>query len=309
MVEVLHPAGEIVWLGDLESHDVARVGAKAAHLSRLAASYPVPDGFSLTADASLRAGASSRLPAHLRVALAAAYAELGRRAGVENPAVAVRSSAIDEDGPTASFAGQHETLLNVIGVDALMDAVEACWASARSEQALGYRRLHDLSTQQIGLAVLVQQLVVADTSGVVFSANPVSGSRDEIIVTASWGLGESIVGGTVTPDTWAVRPHSLDLIATRPGLKRRMTIPSSTGTREVDVPRMLSEQLSLSREQVLAAAELAMQLEASMGWPVDIECAWSGGQLYLLQCRPITTLGLMSRPDTEPGTERLASAA
>jgi phosphoenolpyruvate synthase/pyruvate phosphate dikinase len=292
MVDIEVTGRSIVWLGEIEAHEVSRVGAKAAHLSRLATAHVVPDGFVLTADASLSADSDGRLSTTQRAELAAAYAELARRTGITEPPVAVRSSAVDEDGPTASFAGQHETLLNITGVDALLNAVEQCWASARSPQALAYRRLHGLPTERIALAVLVQLLVRADVSGVAFSTNPVRQERAEAVVTASWGLGESIVGGTVTPDTWHVCRNTLVLIDTLPGVKRRMTIAVPGGTREVDVPRLLSEQLSLSEEQARAAARLALDLETAMGWPVDIEFAISGERLFLLQCRPITTLGL-----------------
>jgi phosphoenolpyruvate synthase/pyruvate phosphate dikinase len=299
-VETTTTPRAIVWLGDLDAHDVALVGAKAAHLSRLATAHLIPAGFVLTAAASMRGGENEPLTPELRRALADAYAELAQRTGSIEPSVAVRSSAIDEDGPTASFAGQHETLLNVHGVDALLAAVEQCWASARSPQALAYRRLHGLGTDRIALAVLVQALVRADVSGVAFSANPVNGDRSEAVVTASWGLGESIVGGTVTPDTWHIARHTLDLIACRPGDKRRMTIAVPGGTREVDVPRLLREQPSLSEEQARAAATLALELEGAFGWPVDIEFALAGDQLYLLQARPITTLGRAMAPPVLP---------
>jgi len=119
--------------------------------------------------------------------------------------VAVRSSALDEDGAGASFAGQHETYLNVVGAAAVAEAVARCWASVRSSRALEYRRRQGFPLDGARIAVLVQQLIPADVSSVVFSANPVTGSRDEVMINASWGLGESIVGGTVTPDTYVVR--------------------------------------------------------------------------------------------------------
>ena len=143
----------------------------------------------------------------------------------------------------------------------------------------------------VRLAVLVQQLVTADTSAVVFSANPISGNRDEVIVTASWELGESVVSGTVTPDTWVVRKADLTVKEERIGAKERMTVAVDGGTQEVTVPRLLREKASLSRTQVAELAGLAVGLEARMGQPVDVEAAYSGEHLYLLQCRPITTLG------------------
>ena len=160
------------------------------------------------------------------------------------------------------------------------------------------------------IAVLVQQLVLADVAGVVFSANPLTGSLDEIVVNASWGLGESVVGGSVTPDTYVVGagsgPASASAAAwtiVQRGLaeKRRMTVAVAGGTREVDVPRLLWSRPSLGDEQVLEMAHLAHKLEQAMGWPVDLECAYRDDVLYLLQCRPITTLGAAARLEASAG--------
>ena len=291
---------DLLWLGEPACHERSRVGGKAAHLSQLAATYAVPPGFCLPAgllDALLPPTTEEAaddepmaLPSVLQARLAAAYAELGTRCGLDHPAVAVRSSAVDEDGGLASFAGQHESYLNVVGEAAVVAAVIRCWASGRSERALAYRRQQGLTSEDARLAVLVQRLVLADVSAVVFSANPVTGRRNEVVVTASWGLGESIVGGTVTPDTYLVGKDDLTVRERQVADKRRMTVATATGAREVDVPRLLRGQRVLSDAQVVEAARLALALEESMGWAVDIECAWQGGRLHLLQCRPITTL-------------------
>ena len=140
------------------------------------------------------------------------------------------------------------------------------------------------------MAVLVQQLVASDVSAVVFSANPITGSRDEMMINASWGLGESIVGGTVTPDTFIVRKSDLAIIQRVITDKQRMTVSAPRGTRQVDVPRFLRKEACLNDEQVVGMAKLARTLEVTMDHPVDVECAYMRGELYLLQCRPITTL-------------------
>ena len=287
----------VLQLGDPAASDATVVGGKAAHLSRLATRYRVPPGFSLTAaayDPAQSPGAP--LAGFIATQVAAAYQALSRDLGVPDVPVAVRSSALDEDGDLASFAGQHETELNLVGVDAVLGAVARIWASARNERALAYRREQGLEIEEVRLAVLVQQLVLADTSAVVFSANPITGNRDEVVVTASWGLGESVVSGTVTPDTWVVRKADLAVEEERIGAKERMTVAVPGGTREVAVPRLLKERASLSGAQVAELAELALKLEVDMGRPVDIEAAYAGELLYLLQSRPITTLG-------EPGPE------
>jgi pyruvate,water dikinase len=273
----------LVWLDDPECRELGLVGGKAANLAKLAARHPVPPGFVLTTRAFGRPEA--------RATVATAYAALSARYGQPEPPVAVRSSAADEDGAAASFAGQHETYLNVVGADAIAEAVARCWESASSERALAYRRQQGLSAERVNLAVLVQALIQADVAAVVFSANPLTGDRDEVVVNASWGLGESIVGGTVTPDTYVVRKADGALLSSIVGDKARMTVSVPGGTEEVDVPRFLRGRPTLDDAQAAEAARLAADLEETMGWPVDLECAWSGGRLYLLQCRPITTLG------------------
>jgi pyruvate, water dikinase len=281
----------LLWLGDSRSAEPALVGGKAANLSRLAAEHAVPPGFCLTTAAFRRWSTmgSEDVPAELRELLADAYHALAERCGIAEPSVAVRSSAADEDGLTASFAGQHETYLNIVGIDAVVAAALRCWQSAYAERALEYRREQGLA-EAAPLAVLVQQLVAADCSAVVFSANPISGNRDEIVINASWGLGESIVGGTVTPDTFVVSKGDLRISERQVAEKSLMTIRADGGTREVVVPRFLRAQPALDDAQILEVARLAQDLEDDFGWPVDVECAFQGEQLYLLQCRPITTL-------------------
>lgn len=279
----------ILWLGQAGCDDVRVTGGKVANLSRLAAEYRVPPGFCVTTYA-YRYADSQMLPAELCDEVAAAYRSLGEWRGISNPAVAVRSSAVDEDGSHASFAGQHETYLNISGIDAVLDAIRRCWASAHDERVLEYRRQQGLSLDTIRLAVLVQQLVIADVAAVVFSANPVTSNRDEIVVNASWGLGESIAGGTVTPDTYVVDKQTMCLARQIVAEKRRMTVAVPGGTQEVDVPRLLRSQPALTGQQAVGMASLARSLEQRMGFPVDVECALHTEQLYLLQCRPITTL-------------------
>lgn len=276
----------LLWLGDPKSFDPALVGGKAANLSRLARQYHrVPDGFCLPVTVM-----DEKHPADLRDEISAAISDLMACHSLPELVVAVRSSAVDEDGATASFAGQHETYLNIVGADAILEAITRCWESARSEQALAYRRQQGLSVNSPQLAVLVQQLVAADAAAVAFSANPITGNREEVMINASWGLGESIVGGTVTPDMFIVRKSDLAIIQRVIADKQRMTVSALGGTREVEVPDFLRNEASLNDEQVVELAKLALTLEATMEHPVDIEGAYAAGVLYLLQCRPITTL-------------------
>lgn len=284
-------------LGDPRAADAALVGPKAAHLSALTGVYPVPAGFCLTAAAYRHAQRVGGFDAALTRAVTEAHARLVGDAP-DPPSVAVRSSALDEDGPAASFAGQHDTLLAIVGVDATLDAIEAIWASLRSEAALAYHRSHGLPSTNLALAVIVQRLVIADASGVAFSVEPVSGRRDRVVVNGSWGLGESMVGGTVTPDTWTLDKATLALLDTRLSDKARMTVAVDGATREVAVPAFLRGRAALDEHQILEVATMARSLEARQGWPVDIEFAVADGHLHLLQCRPVT--GLADAPAAVP---------
>lgn len=277
----------IHWLGEDSCHDDARVGGKAASLSRLAALHAVPHGFAIAA-----MPASGDVPfGDLAPAITAAYRALAERTGTGHPAVAVRSSALDEDGADASFAGQHDTYLNIRGADAVIDAVRRCVASASAAEALAYRQRRGIQSEDVRMAVLVQELVPADTAAVVFSANPISGSCDEMMINANWGLGESIVSGIATPDTFTVDKATLTVTWRGIASKDRMTVMTETGTAEAPVPGNLRERPSLTDDQVTAIARLALKLEQATGRAVDVECAIAREKLYLLQCRPITTLG------------------
>jgi pyruvate,water dikinase len=286
---------EIVWLGEPAGADRALVGGKAAVLGRLAATQRVPPGFCLTTAAFDRwAGATCNEPwsppAELVAALSAAHRALAERCGETAPALAVRSSAVDEDGQGDSFAGQYETVLNVVGVGAVARAVARCWSSARSERTRAYRAGRGLPPDGARLAVLVQRLVVADVSAVAFSADPVSGRRDLIVINAAWGLGEGLVGGAVTPDAFVVGKADLAVAARRIADKRAMTVPTAGGVSQVETPRFLRTAPTLDDARAAEVARLALALEAATGGPVDVECAYRAGTLHLLQCRPVTAL-------------------
>ena len=291
---------DILWLGQPECQDGRLVGGKAANLNLLAASHRVPPGFCLTTEVFRRWMAMAArdetelppgtLPLALYEPLIMAYQDLAHRCGVADLAVAVRSSAVDEDSASASFAGQHESFLNVAGAKAVAASVVRCWQSLRSPRALEYRRQHGLSVEGMCLAVLVQEFIPADVSAVVFSANPVTGNLNEVVINASWGLGESVVGGKVTPDSYMVQKATLKVVERQIADKWRMTVPIPEGTEEVDVPRFLRTRPTLEDSQVVELAQLAVALESTMGWPVDLECAYHAEKLYLLQCRPVTAM-------------------
>lgn len=286
---------EIVWLDHEWSRDVTKVGGKGASLGRLADGFTVPPAFNMSVDAFARWGESrfsdDGPPADMLEAVKDAYAKLGVLCGSDEPAVAVRSSAVDEDGSDNSFAGQHDTFLNVKGSEAVALAIIRCWASLDGEVAMDYRKQSGLEVDDAVMAVVVQEMVPADISGVAFSANPVTGELGEVVINSSWGLGESVVSGTVTPDTYMIDKVGGTVISAQIANKGRMTVSKDGGAEEVDVPRIMREQPSMSDGQAQEVARLAGSLEDRETHPVDIEWAFYRDTLYLLQCRPITTLG------------------
>jgi pyruvate,water dikinase len=281
------------FLGEPGSRDARRVGAKAATLGRLALRHRIPAGFCLDIAVFERfAAAQDGEPAAregLRRLIAEALGELADRTGHADPVVAVRSSAIGEDGGDSSFAGQHETILGVHGVDAVLEAVLVCWRSAGSDRALAYRGARGIDGP-VRMPVLVQELVDADSAAIAFSADPVTGDRDVVVVNAGWGLGESLASGSVTPDSYVVRKGDLAIAAARIAEKAVMVVRTAEGTALVPVEPERRSAPALSAEQVGAIARLALELETEAGGPVDIECAYAGGELYLLQSRPITAI-------------------
>lgn len=203
--------------------------------------------------------------------------------------LAVRSSAADEDGDAASFAGQHLTLLNVPSADHLNSALSEIWWSANSDSAITYRqRVGRFTRPSVG--VVVQTLLNPDTAGVMFTRNPVTGA-DERVIEASWGLGEAVVAGLVIPDHYRI-DRSGQVLERKPGLKR-VAIRSgpSGGTVEADVPPELAERLCVDDEQLGELNRLAGRCEHIYGPARDVEWAIAGGTLYLLQCRAITQAG------------------
>ena len=230
--------------------------------------------------------AAAELADDVRHAIAAAYGSLPNA-----PAVAVRSSATAEDLPDLSFAGQQETFLNVTGADAVVAAVKKCWASLWTPQAISYRHRNGVDHGAVDMAVVVQTMVPAEVSGILFTANPATGERSEMVVNASFGLGEAVVGGQVAPDTYVVDRQTLAAKQTDIGAKERQIVADGEqGTRLASVPAQERQRAALTAAMLRQLAETALQVEALHGTPQDIEWAFSGGALRLLQSRPITNL-------------------
>ena len=268
----------LVWFADEAGRDVSIVGGKGASLAAMtAAGLPVPPGFVVASHVLETSVDSGRLrelalaQAHEeaqglvlaaeppRAEIAAAYEELG------GGRVAVRSSAAAEDSEAASFAGQQESYLGVEGADDVSARVVDCWASFFTERAMFYRG-HKGSLADLGMAVVVQKMVEAEKAGVVFTVDPVQRRRDQMIVEAVHGLGEQVVSGEVTPDHYVID---------RDGTVKRSLEPNG-GVLTLD-------ELSL-------LAGLGRRLEEYFGGPQDVEFAITGGEIFLLQSRPVTTL-------------------
>jgi rifampicin phosphotransferase len=303
---------------ELGRDDIDHAGGKGANLGELTrAGLPVPPGFVVVTDAyrayvaehrlaekiatlagpaddpggyesasqQIRALFSDEISDALRDEIAEAYAALG-----EDVPVAVRSSATAEDLPEASFAGQQDTYLNVRGLDDLLAAVRDCWASLWTSRAMAYRARQGTDPTTVSLAVVVQQMVDADAAGVMFTANPSNGRRDEAVISAAWGLGESVVSGSVNTDNIVVRKPDGTVVSSETADKAVMTVAAERRTQERPVPAEQRQQPVLSDS---AAAELTgygARIEDHYGVPQDIEWAVANGQFFVLQARPITAL-------------------
>ncbi|HTZ64908.1 MAG TPA: phosphoenolpyruvate synthase [Solirubrobacteraceae bacterium] len=319
---------------DLRVQDVDYAGGKGANLGELtAAGLPVPPGFVIGAPAYAafceETGLRARLAGLLdgvdvedTSALAKA-AEAARAvfdetaipdwlasrirdacvdAGIAGVAVAVRSSATAEDTASASFAGMNETFLNVLGADAVLDAVRRCWRSLFGARTVYYRGSQGFGQAEMDIAVVVQQQIAATRSGVMFTANPASGDRGELVIESAFGLGEAVVSGSVSPDRYLVAKHP-------PHLHRRevhykelaIEFDAQGGTRTRPLSREQGQRPTLDEREVMAVAELGLHVEAHYGAPQDTEWAFDGdGQLWILQSRPITTLYPVDTAVPEP---------
>ncbi len=233
------------------------------------------------------------IPEQLALAIGTAYKELSASAvdGAvpdNDLAVAVRSSATTEDLPTASFAGQQETYLNVRGLAGLLEAVKSCWASLWTARAMAYRARLGIEPSTVSLAVIVQRMAPAEVAGILFTANPLTGDSTETVINASWGLGEAIVTGRVSPDNIIMDKETGSIKEISVGDKATMTAAAASGTAEVPVDPQLRQRASLTPEQASELNRLGRKIESVFKGPQDIEWAIAGGRVFVLQSRPVT---------------------
>jgi pyruvate,water dikinase len=277
-----------------EARDESRFGSKAVGLGQAArAGLPLPPGVALSG-ALVEAVAGGDEPA---------IATVGALVRPLGGPLAVRSSAADEDGADASFAGQHLTLLNVASAQAVGAALRDVWWSANSDSAISYRQRVGLFTRP-SVGVVVQALLDPDSAGVLFTRNPVTGA-DECVIEASWGLGEAVVAGLVIPDHFRV-DRSGAVLERTPGLKRVAirTLPDG-GTVEESIPAARAQALCLNDAQLAELHRLALRCEEVYGPERDIEWAFAGERLYLLQCRAITRIATTAAPQPPAAVEVL----
>ncbi|ABG04536.1 Pyruvate,water dikinase [Rubrobacter xylanophilus DSM 9941] len=336
-------------LDRLRRAEEPRFGGKSANLGELLSSeIPVPPGFAISTDAfalfleengirervvrSLRAldpddmSALRRVSEELVAAVLSAplpgevvgeverrYRKIAELSGEESPPVAVRSSAVGEDSEQATFAGQQKTHLWVRGVDDVCAAVRSCWASLYSPEALSYRARMSAGGGEPAMGVAVQMMVDAEVAGVMFTCNPLNGDPSTVAVNASWGLGEAVVAGEVTPDEYRVSKVTGEVLRRSVGCKHLeyRPDPGSAGVRAVEVEQARREVPCLDEACLRALVEVARRVERHFGAPQDIEWAISRGRelpesLYVLQSRPVTTAP--RRPEAGKDLPRARSA-
>lgn len=326
----------VVPFAQIGSGDVLIAGGKGASLGEMTrAGIPVPPGAVVTTEAfrmamasidpegslqrrvaaldgddfaavaavsstAIAAVESRALPDELVDDIARAYADLCRGAGDDAVPVAVRSSATSEDSAEASFAGQQDTYLWVRGVQAVTEAVRSCWASLYSVDSITYRRRRDLPEDGLAMAVVIQRMVHARSSGVAFTRSPRTGDRSVVAVDAAWGLGSAVVGGEVTPDSFVLSKVTGEIISRTIARKTTRDEPAADGAgiATVPVPEADQERPAVTDDELAELGRIADAVESHYGRPQDIEWAidHEGGELFLLQSRPET---VWASKDTE----------
>lgn len=318
----------LLWFREISIDDVPIVGGKGANLGEMYnLGIPVPNGFVITVNAYFQFLKSNSLTQKIRDILATtnvdhpdelstasqsirrlisrtpldrdlaldimkAYKKLSGFGGLTNAPVAVRSSATAEDSPDASFAGQQDTYLNVIGESNVVDRVRDCWASLFTSRSIYYRQKKKYDHFKVGVAVPVQKMVNSEVSGIVFTANPVSGDKKQIIIETVWGLGEYIVQGKVTPDQHIVSKYHYQTISHTPAAQDIQLVRAQHETKEIKVPLSKQKRPKINPRQVIEIAKISQKLHNHYRLAQDIEFAIEKNKLYIVQTRPITTLNM-----------------
>ena len=306
---------------ELSLDQVELVGGKSAHLGDLLrAGFPVPPGFAITVlafDRVVQPGddraalAAREIPSEVASEIATAYAALGRRVGSDEPPVAVRSSAVAEDAADASFAGVQDTYLWLSGLEEVLRGVQRCWASYFNPEANAYRAQH--ADARTGMSVAVQFMVDARVAGVMFTLNPVSGDPSSIAIDASYGLGTTVVGGEVTPDSFLVSKVTREVVRSVVGAKaiECVAAESADGTELISVDSDRRARLCLEPAEIASLVDLAREVEAHYGRHPDLEWAIDRrlGEVFLLQSRPETVWSQKRRTQPAVAPDALSAIA
>ncbi|MEK7155045.1 MAG: phosphoenolpyruvate synthase [Patescibacteria group bacterium] len=323
----------IKWFKEISKEDIGIAGGKGANLGELTqAGIPVPPGFVVLASAYFDFLESNKLrpkihqilsttdiedpaqlnpasqkiqklmekssvPAEIAKQIFQSYHKLGSR-----QAVAVRSSATAEDLPEASFAGQQESYLNVLGDANVVAKVKACWISLFGARSIFYRHQQKFDHFKVGIAVPIQAMIQSEVSGVMFTVDPISHDKDTIVIEAIWGLGDYIVQGVVTPDHFEVSKSSGEIINRQIATQEIMEIRSAQGVKQVKVPQRLQKVQKISDSYVLQLGKIGRAIHDHYFFPQDIEWALYNKKLYITQSRPITTLKSDKPSNYEPIT-------
>lgn len=315
---------EVVEFKAVDKDDIGLVGGKGANLGELIqAGFPIPPGFIVTAPAYFRVIEinglqpkikallstlnphhsqslntvsnrikklirEARVPDDLAMAIIKAYLKLGQ--GALNTPVAVRSSATTEDLPGASFAGQQETYLNVTGEANLIQRVRDCWASLFESRAIFYRQEKGFDHFKVGIAVPVQTMIQSQVSGIMFTVNPVTNDKNQLVIEAIWGLGEKIVQGAYTPDHYLVQKQTYKILQKQVNRQLKQLVRYKHTNKELKLKRSFVDKPKLSDEQIITLARLGQKVQDHYFFPQDIEWALAKGKVYLVQSRPVTTI-------------------
>lgn len=316
----------IYWFSELNKESIPVAGGKGANLGEMwNAKFPIPEGFVISSESYFEFAAANQLDLVIRQNLQGidiedaarlesasaivrnailsaqltdalkqdienAFRQLCGPAGEAGVFVAVRSSATAEDLPEASFAGQQETFLNVQGREMLIQRVRECWASLFAARAVYYRQSQKFDHSKVGIAVVIQRMVQADVSGILFTADPVAHDRETMLVEAGFGLGEAVVSGSVTPDTYYIDKALLSLKQKKVSEQKRKIVRTGSGNAWVDVEGRLAQSQKLDDEKIVEIAKIGRTIEAHYGSPQDIEWAMEAGRFFVVQSRSITTL-------------------
>ena len=309
---------------DIDKHDTPLVGGKGANLGEMTrAGFPVPNGFAITINAydaflqendiarkiydilkttdvndPTQLGSAGRdiqkmvingqIPADVCKEIILAYKKLSGT--FRHALVAVRSSATAEDAGTTSFAGQHASFLNIEGEANLLVSVKECWASLFTPRSIYYRVENKIKHESVKISVIVMKMVQSDVSGVMFSIDPTNNNKERIIIESVWGLGETIVQGSVIPDKYVVQKGTFDILSKEVSDQTVQLIKVKGQTKEIDVPKNIRDKQKITDEEIIKLAKISSKLQQHYYFPQDTEWAREKGELFIVQTRPVTTI-------------------